>query len=200
MIAFIAQPIRRLYDWSLGLAAHRHAQWYPAGVSFAESSFFPVPPDIMLIPMVIADRAKAFRHALICTLASVVGGIAGYAIGALFFDLIAEPVLSFYGYGDKFEHFTDLYRQWGIWIVVAGGFTPIPYKVITIASGVASLNPLVFIAASFASRGARFFLIATLLYWFGPPIKSFIEKYLPWLALLAFLLLVAGFVVIGHVI
>jgi len=200
MITLIATPLRRLYDWSLNLAAHKHARWYLAGVSFAESSFFPVPPDIMLIPMAIANRSKAFGHALVCTIASVLGGLAGYAIGALFFDLIAEPVLNFYGYSHKFEAFSDLYRQYGAWIVVAGGFTPIPYKVITIASGVVTMNPLVFIAASFASRGARFFLIATLLYWFGPPIKIFIERYLPWLAIFAFLLLIMGFVVIGYLI
>ena len=200
MIAAISQPIRRLYDWSLGLAGHRHAPWYLAGVSFAESSFFPVPPDLMLIPMAIANRSKAFFYALVCTIASVAGGLAGYAIGALFFELIAEPILAFYGYAHKFEAFSDLYREYGAWIVIAGGFTPIPYKVITIASGVVFLNPLVFLLASLGSRGARFFLVAGLLYLFGPSIKVFVERYLPWLAILAFFLLIGGFVVIGGLI
>lgn len=200
MIAAISQPIRRLYDWSLGVAAHRHASWYLAGVSFAESSFFPVPPDLMLIPMAIANRSKAFFYAFICTIASVAGGVAGYLIGALFFELIAEPILAFYGYAEKFDKFGDLYREYGAWIVIAGGFTPVPYKVITIASGVVSLNPVVFILASLGSRGGRFFLVSTLLYFFGPSIKTFVERYLPWLAILAFLLLIGGFVVIGGLI
>ncbi|MEO0393798.1 MAG: VTT domain-containing protein, partial [Pseudomonadota bacterium] len=143
---------------------------------------------------------KAFFYAFICTVASVLGGLAGYAIGALFFELIAEPILAFYGYSEKFSAFSDLYNEYGAWIVIAGGFTPIPYKVITIASGVVTLNPVVFVLASFGSRGARFFLVSGLLYLFGPPIKEFVERYLPWLAILAFLLLIGGFVVIGGLI
>lgn len=182
------------------MAAHRHARWWLALVAFAESSFFPVPPDVMLLPMALADRSRAFLNAAICTAGSVIGGIAGYLIGALLFDLVAQPLLQLYGYADRFEHFRELYNQYGVWIVVAGGFTPIPYKVITIASGAAAMNPLLFVVASAASRGTRFFLVAGLLYFFGPPIRAFIEKYLPWLALALFMLAVLGFMVIGHLV
>jgi membrane protein YqaA with SNARE-associated domain len=192
--------LRRLYNWTMALAASRHCEKALVGISFAESSFFPLPPDLLLIPMVLAKRAKAFRYAALCTLASVAGGIAGYLIGAFLFEEFAKPVLDFYGYGDKFETFAGWYNDWGAWIVFAAGLTPFPYKVITIASGATGLNFIVFLLASLVSRGLRFFIEAGLLYKFGPPIRDFIEKWLGLVFTLAMALLIGGFVVARYLI
>lgn len=192
--------LRRLYDWTMALAASRHAEKALAGVSFAESSFFPIPPDLLLIPMVLAERAKALRYAFVCTVASVLGGIAGYMIGAFLFEQIARPILDFYGYGARFDTFAGWYNDWGAWIVFGAGLTPFPYKVITIASGATGLDFLVFVLASIASRGLRFFVVAGLLYWIGPPIRAFIEKRLG-LVFTAFVVaLIGGFVAIRYLI
>jgi len=191
--------LRRIYDWVLRLAEHRHAPTALFGVSFAESSFFPIPPDVMLIPMVLADRLKAWRYALICTIGSVLGGLFGYFIGAVLFDLIGLPIITLYGLDDKMQSFFENYQQYGALIVFLAGFTPIPYKVFTIASGVAGLSLPVFFVASLLSRGARFFLVAALLYFFGPSIRSFIERYLGLLTILGGILLVAGFVVLKYI-
>lgn len=188
--------LRALYDWTLRLAAHRRASWALGGVSFIESSVFPIPPDVVLIPMILADRTRAFRLALICTIASVLGGIAGYLLGALLFEQVGQPLLEFYGYADKFANFSSQYNEHGAWIVAFFGLTPFPYKVITIASGVSALSPMVFIVASVISRGARFFLVAALLWKFGEPIREFIERWLGWLTLLFFVLLIGTFVVL----
>jgi len=185
--------LRRLYDWTMGLAGHRHALPALALVAFIESSLFPVPPDILIIPMVLAARSRAWRVATVATAASVVGGMLGYAIGAGLYETVGRPVLEFYGYGAKFESFRDAYNEWGAWIVAGAGFTPFPYKVITIASGVTGLNLAVFMLASLISRGARFFLLAALLWYFGPPVRRFIEANLPLLATLFFVLLFGGF-------
>lgn len=190
--------LRRLYDWTMALAAGRHAEKALAGVSFAESSFFPIPPDLLLVPMVLAERRKALRYAVVCTAASVVGGIAGYLIGAFLFNELARPLLDLYGYGEKFNEFASWYNDWGVWIVAAGGLTPFPYKVITIASGATGLNFIVFVLASLATRGLRFFAEAGLLYWIGPPIRAFIEKWLG-LVFTAFLaILIGGFVALRY--
>ncbi len=170
-----APLMHRLYNWTLAQAERPHAVWMLALISFAESSFFPIPPDVLLIPLILAAREKAWRFALVCTVASVVGGYAGYGIGALLYEAVAEPILAFYGYLGKFESFSALYQEWGAWIVAAGGLTPIPYKVITIASGAVHLDPTVFGVASAVSRGARFFLEAALLWYFGPSIRRFLE-------------------------
>jgi len=183
--------LRRLYDWTLAIAAHRHARIGLALVAFAESSFFPIPPDVALIPMILADRAKAWGHALVCTLASVAGGIAGYAIGYFLFDAVGLPLLEFYGYGAAFEEFAGRYNEWGAWIVFIAGLTPFPYKVITIASGVTSLDFAIFMLASVLARGGRFFMVAGLLWWFGPWIRTFIERYFG-LVTIAFIVLLAG--------
>jgi membrane protein YqaA with SNARE-associated domain len=188
--------LRRLYDWTMALAAHRHARLALAGVSFAESSFFPIPPDIVLIPMVLADRAKAWFFASISTIASVIGGFAGYLIGFYLFDTVGKPLLEFYGYSGAFDDFATRYNTYGAWIVFIAGITPFPYKVITIASGVTALDPVIFGVASVAARGLRFFFVCGLLYWFGPPIRRFIEKYLGLLAVIFVVMLVAGFAVI----
>ena len=187
--------LRRLYDWTMGLAGHRHALPALALVAFIESSLFPVPPDILIIPMVLAARSRAWRIATVATVASVVGGLLGYAIGAGLYETVGRPVLDFYGYAEKFESFSEAYNEWGAWIVAGAGFTPFPYKVITIASGVTGLDLAVFMIASVISRGARFFLLAALLWYFGPPIRRFIEANLPLLATLFFVLLFGGFLV-----
>lgn len=181
------------------LAGHRHALWALAAVSFVESSIFPIPPDIILIPMVLAAREKAWRFALVCTIASVLGGLAGYGIGYFLFDSIGKPLLDFYGYGEKFAQFQGYYNEWGAWIVGGAGVTPFPYKVITIASGVTGLDPVVFTVASIISRGIRFFLVAGLLWHFGEPIRIFIEAHLGKLATAFFVLLLGGFVAIKYI-
>ena len=190
--------LRRTYDWTMEQAGHRHALWVLAAVSFTESSFFPIPPDILMIPMILAAPHRAWLIAGVCTLASVAGGLAGYAIGALLFDTIGEPIIAFYGYLDRFAEFQQQYEEWGAWIVAGAGVTPFPYKVITIMSGVMNLDLVVFSVASVLSRGLRFFILAALLWKFGPPIRGFIERYLPWLATLFFVLLFAGFVALRY--
>ncbi|WP_299624167.1 YqaA family protein [Pelagibius sp.] len=190
--------LRRLYDWTMDLAGHRHALLALAVISFAESSVFPIPPDILIIPMVLAARHRAWLIATVCTLASVAGGLAGYAIGALLFDTVGQPIVEFYGYLDRYAEFQQGYEEWGAWIVAGAGFTPFPYKVITITSGVMNLDLMVFMIASVLSRGARFFLLAALLWYFGPPIRAFIERHLPLLATLFFVLLFGGFIAIRY--
>lgn len=191
--------LRRLYDWTMSLARTRHAERSLAGISFAESSFFPIPPDVLLIPMVLANRAKWLRYALTCTIASVLGGLLGYFIGAVLFDAIGRPILDFYGYMDKFEDFQEAFNKWGLLIVlIFGGLTPLPYKVITIASGVTGLSLPVFILSSIVARGIRFFLVAWLLHYFGEPIRTFIEKHLSLLFTLFMVLLIGGFVAVRY--
>ena len=190
--------LRRLYDWTMGLAAHRHAQPAIAGVAFIESSFFPIPPDILLMPMVLANRERAFRIAGICTIASVLGGMLGYAIGYFLWETIGQPLIGFYGYAEKFTAFQGGYNEYGAWIVAFFGLTPFPYKVITIASGVTQLNILTFMVASVLSRGARFYIVAALLWRFGEPIRAFIERYLGLLTILFFVLLFGGFVALKY--
>lgn len=168
--------LRKLYDKTMALSASRHATPALAGISFAESSFFPIPPDLLLVPMVLSSRMRWAYFALVATVASVLGGLFGYMIGSLLYTQIAEPLLAFYGYADKFDHFIDRFKEHGAWIVFIAGITPFPYKVITIASGAAGLSLPVFILASVLARGIRFFLVAVLLYYFGPPIRDFIEK------------------------
>lgn len=189
--------MRGLYEWTMDLAAHRHARWGLALVAFVESSVFPIPPDVALIPMILARRDLAWTYALICTIASVFGGAFGYAIGYFLYDTVGLAILNFYGYTQAFESFAAQYNEWGIWIVLIAGFTPFPYKVITIASGVTGLSFPVFMLASLVARGARFFIVAGLLYWFGAPIKNFIEKYFGILSIVFMVLLIGGFVLIG---
>ena len=189
-----------LYERTIELAQHPRAPWLLALVAFAESSFFPVPPDVMLIPMVLAAPARAWRIAAVCTAASALGGAFGYLIGAGAFAALGQPLLEFYGYAHRFEAFRALYGEWGIWIVAAGGFTPLPYKVIAMASGAMRLDLMTFLLASAASRGLRFFLVAGLLWYFGEPIRRFLEARLGPLAVLFAVLLVGGFVVLRFVV
>ena len=192
--------LRRLYDWTLDLAGHRHALLALALVAFVESSVFPIPPDVLIIPMVLAAREKAWKIAFVCTAASVLGGIFGYAIGALLFDQVGSPVLNFYGYAERFDEFSAYYNDWGAWAVFFAGLTPFPYKVITILSGVTGLDLLVFTIASILARGLRFFIVAGLLWYFGEPIRAFIEKRLGILFVIFVILLAGGFVLVKFVI
>lgn len=168
--------LRRMYNQVLALAASPRAPWWLAAISFAESSFFPIPPDALLVPMALARPDRAWRLAFICTVASVCGGILGYVIGYALFDVLAKPVLALYGYGAKFEAFQALYAEWGLWVILIKGLTPIPFKIVTIASGAAKFNFAVFMAASIVTRGARFYLVATLLHFWGEQVRTFIEK------------------------
>ncbi|MBT5241088.1 MAG: DedA family protein [Rhodospirillaceae bacterium] len=188
--------IRRLYDWTLSLAGRKNALTLLAIVAFVESSIFPIPPDVLILPMVLAAREKAWKIAAVATVASVLGGLAGYAIGLFLFEAVGQPLVSFYGYTEDFTQFQALYQEWGAWIVFGAGLTPFPFKVITIASGVVALNPVVFVVAAILARGLRFYLVAALLWKYGPQIRSFIEKRLGLVALLAFLLLIGGFAAI----
>lgn len=193
-------PLRRLYDWTLELAAKKHAAWALSFVSFIESSVFPIPPDVLLIPMVLSNRAKAWWYAFLCTVASVLGALLGYAIGALLFEAVAQPILGFYGYADKFDEFAERYNEWGVWVVLMAGLTPFPFKVITIASGATGLGLPVFILASIVARGIRFFAVAGLIYVFGPPVRTFIEKRLGLVFAVSLAILVGGFVVARYMI
>ena len=181
--------VKATYDYMLNLASRRNAMYFLFAVAFIESSFFPIPPDVMLIPMVLAAPTKAWRIAGIATIASVLGGAFGYAIGVFFFDLIARPILTFYGYMHQFDVFKDYYHEWGAWIVFGAGITPFSYKVITIASGVVHLDFAVFMLASVVARGMRFYLVAWLLKKYGEPMKDYIEKNLGMLSVLFLLLL-----------
>jgi membrane protein YqaA with SNARE-associated domain len=168
--------LRNVYHRTLALAGSPRAGWWLALVAFTEASCFPIPPDVLLIPMALARPERAWRLALICTIASVVGGALGYAIGYAVFNQLALPVIEFYGYGAKFAAFQAMYAEWGVWVILIKGLTPIPYKIVTIASGAAKFNFWVFMIASAVTRGARFFIVATLLHFWGERVKDFIER------------------------
>ncbi len=189
-------PIRVTYDWVLGWADRPGGPWALAGISFAESSFFPIPPDILLIPLCLSKPRRAFWYAGLCTVASVAGGIAGYAIGLLFFDSVGDWIIDFYGLHSFFDQVGAWYARWAAWIVSGAGFTPIPYKVFTIAAGFFRVNFPIFVVASIVGRGGRFFLVATLLRFFGEPMKEFIDRYFNLLTVLLAVLFVGGFAVI----
>ena len=188
--------LHRLYQRTLAVAADRRAAWWLAAVAFAESSFFPVPPDALLIPMALARPARAWRFAAICTAASVAGGALGYLIGYALFTELAEPLIRFYGYGPRFEAFRQMYAEWGLWVILIKGLTPIPYKIVTIASGAAGFSFPVFMAASVVTRGARFFLLAFLLRRYGAPVREFIERRLTLVTSAAAAGIIGGFLVL----
>ena len=191
--------LRSLYDWTMGLAGHRHAMPALGLVSFIESSVFPIPPDVMMIPMVLADRAKAWRIALCATIFSVLGGAAGYFIGYGLYESVGQPILELYGQAERFGEFQETYNELGWWLVIGAGITPFPYKVITIASGVTGLDFATFMLASVIGRASRFFIVAGLLWAFGPPIRRFIEQNLGLVTLVFFVLLFAGFLAIKYI-
>lgn len=192
----IQKLIHKTYDTMLSLSAKDHAMLFLFLVAFAESSFFPIPPDVMIIPMVLATPQKAWRIAGLATFASVIGGYFGYIIGSCFFDLIAKPLLEMYDALDQFKEFENYYHLYGAWIVFGAGITPFPYKIITIASGVVHLDLFIFTIASILARGIRFFLVAWLLKKYGAPMKVFIEKNLGWLSVLFLILLIGSFALI----
>ena len=192
--------LRRIYDWTMTLAARPNALPALGVVSFIESSFFPIPPDAMMLPMVLARPDRAWTIALVATVASVVGGIAGYAIGYYLFETIGRSVIELYGYHDGFEAFRAAYAEWGLWIILVKGMTPIPYKIVTIASGAAAFDFPLFVIASIATRGARFFLVAALLKYFGPPIREFVERRLTLVTTVFVVCLVGGFVAVKYLI
>lgn len=189
--------LRRVYDWVEHFAETPYGLWVLFLLAFAESSFFPVPPDVLLIALAVSIPAKALRYALVCSVGSVLGGMFGYLIGYQFMEFIGFGILNFYGLTDKYESVAELYNRYNAWAIGIAGFTPIPYKVFTISAGAFKINFSVFLLASVVSRSARFFLVAGLIYVFGEQIRTFIERYFNILAVIFVLLLVAGFILIG---
>lgn len=185
--------LRNLYDWTIRLAESRHALWALAVVAFLESSIFPIPPDVLMIPMILAAPRRAFLIAGVALAASVTGGMLGYYIGYGLFEVVGQPIIEFYGKTEAAEEFAHTYNDWGAWAVLAAGVTPFPYKVITILSGWTGLNFGVFMVASVIARGLRFFIVAALLWKFGAPIRDFIEKRLGLMFTLFVILLLGGF-------
>jgi membrane protein YqaA with SNARE-associated domain len=188
--------LHRLYMRTLALAASPRAGWWLFGIAFAEASFFPIPPDALLIPMALARPDRAWRLAAICLAGSVIGGALGYLIGYAVFDQLARPLIELYGYGDRFAAFQALYARWGLWLILVKGLTPIPYKIVTIASGAAGFNFWMFMAASVVTRGARFFIVAALLRYYGTPVRDFIERRLTLVTSLLAAGIVGGFLVL----
>lgn len=188
--------LQKTYDWMMDKAAHRHAIWWMALISFIESSFFPIPPDLMLIPLVLAAPSRWWRIALVCTIASVAGGYLGYAIGYFFMDTIGVVILDAFHLNEKFEAFRPLVDQYGAWVIIVKGATPIPYKLITIAAGAFHFDLTQFTVASVVARAMRFFLVAALLWKFGPPIRDFVEKRLTLVMTVTVVLIVAGFLAV----
>lgn len=185
--------VRRLYNWTLSLAQSPQALWALAIVAFVESSFFPIPPDIIIIPMIIAAPRRAFLIASIATLASVLGGLFGYYIGAVFFEIVGQPIFDFYGKSNSVAEFAEKFNAYGAWAVLVAGITPFPFKVVTIMSGVTSLSLPVFIISAVIARALRFFIVAALLWKFGAPIRDFIERRLGLMFSLFCVLLIGGF-------
>lgn len=188
--------MRSCYDKTMQLMAGKKAVSALCMLSFAESSFFPIPPDILMIPLILKQRAQAFRIAFLCTLFSVLGGAFGYLIGLFLYDSIAVPALNYFGAMASFERVKQLYIDYGGWIVLGAGITPLPYKLITIASGVMGMNFLSFMVVSLIGRGIRFFLVAALLWKWGEPMKAYIERNLGWLSVVFFILLIGAFFLI----
>ena len=185
--------MKKLYDWTMSLAASPHAPWALGAIAFAESSFFPVPPDVILVPMTLAEPKKAWRFAMICTIGSVAGGALGYAFGALFFDTIGQWLINLYGYGAKMEALRAFYAQWGAIFILVKGFTPIPYKLVTIMSGLLAYNFPLFIGLSLITRGARFFVLAAAINHFGDKIRDKLESHFGLFVGVMALIVVAGF-------
>lgn len=188
--------IRKTYDWVLHWAETPYGTWALFVLAFCESSFFPIPPDVLLIALALSIPLKSFKYAFICSAGSVLGGMFGYFIGMELMDTIGMPILEMYGVTGKYEHIGELYNQYNAWAVGIAGFTPIPYKVFTIAAGAFKIDFGVFVLASFVSRSARFFIVAGLIYKFGSPIKVFIDKYFNLLSIVFVILLILGFILI----
>ncbi|MBI1418040.1 MAG: DedA family protein [Limimaricola sp.] len=185
--------LRRTYDWTLSLAQSPHALWALAVIAFVESSVFPIPPDVLMIPLILARPKRAFLIAGICTLASVLGGLLGYYIGAALFETVGRPIVEFYGKGPAFASFAQKFNDYGAWAVLIAGVTPFPFKIVTIASGATHLSLPIFVISSIIARGLRFFVVAALLWRFGAPIRDFIERRLGPVFIAFCILLVGGF-------
>ena len=190
--------LRRLYDWTMNLANHRHAMWWLALVAFVEASVFPIPPDVLMIPMILARPNRAFAIAGVALVASVLGGLLGYAIGALAFDSLGQPILEAMGKGDAIATFNTRFNDFGFWAVLTAGVTPFPFKVITIMSGWTGMPFGTFVATSILARSLRFFIVAGLLWKYGEPIRDFIEKRLGLMFILFITLLIGGFAVVKY--
>jgi membrane protein YqaA with SNARE-associated domain len=186
--------LRRLYDWCIAAADRPSASWGLGAVSFAESSFFPIPPDVMLIPMALARPDKAYFYAALCTVTSVAGGLLGYLIGALLYDSVGAWLIHLYGYGDKVEAFREAYNKYGALIILLKGLTPIPYKIVTITSGFAGYNLALFIGLSVIARGMRFYFLAFLLHRYGPRARAIIEERLGFWVAVAAVAMVIGII------
>ena len=191
--------LKRLYHWVLHWSDSPYGTWALFILAFSESSFFPIPPDVLLIALAVGKPEKSFKFAAVCALGSILGGILGYVIGWQFMAAVGEKIVAFYGLSTKVEYIEVLYNRYDAWAVGIAGFTPIPYKVFTIAAGVFKINFFIFIAASAVSRSARFFLVAGLIYYFGPGIQTFIEKYFNLLVVVFTILLVASFVLLKYI-
>ena len=191
--------MRRLYNWIMRQAAGPYATPVLAFLSFLESSFFPIPPDVMLIPMCLANRRRAMFYALVCTVFSVLGGLLGYAIGYYLIETVGRGIIHFYGLDHAFEEYQAMFQEWGLWIILIKGMTPIPYKIVTIASGAAHFDLVVFVLASIATRGVRFGAEALLLRVYGEPIRVFIEKRLNQLTWIFLACLIGGFVAVRFI-
>jgi membrane protein YqaA with SNARE-associated domain len=185
--------LRSIYNWTMDLANHPQAIWWLAIVAFVESSVFPIPPDVLMIPMILARPSRAWLIALVALVASVLGGLLGYAIGAFFYDSLGQPILEAMGKGDAMESFNTKFNDFGFWAVLGAGVTPFPFKVITIMSGWTSMPLGTFVATAILARGMRFFLVAALLWKFGTPIRDFIENRLGLVFTVFIVLLFGGF-------
>ncbi len=192
--------LRRLYDWVLNWAERKSALWALWFLAFAEASFFPIPPDVLLMAMAVGKPPKAFRFALVCTLGSLMGGLFGYLLGYQFYALVGQPIIDFYAAADHYERVRELFETWNAVAVAIAGFTPIPFKVFTIAAGAFRVNLLTFFVAAAVSRSARFFLVSGLIYYLGPTIKEKIDRYFNQLTILFVVLLVGGFLVLKYII
>jgi membrane protein YqaA with SNARE-associated domain len=199
--SFVLKPfgwIRRVYDWVVGLADRPNSGRALFGIAFAESSFFPIPPDVLLIPLGIGNPKKVLRFAGICTAGSLLGAVVGYLLGMEFYEVIGRRIVEFYGASEQYERVRDLYQKWDAVAVLVAGFTPIPFKLFTIAGGVFQINLATFLLATLVSRGARFFLLGGLIAWFGPAIGDFVDRYFNLLTLLFVILLLGGFWIVKY--
>lgn len=188
--------LRRLYNWVISFAETPYGTWALFVLALSESFFFPIPPDVLLIVLAVSLPQKSFRYALVTSVGSVLGGVIGYFIGLKFMEIVGSPIINFYGASDNFARLQLLYQKWDAWAVSIAGFTPIPYKLFTIAAGACHLNFPIFFISSLVSRSARFFLVGGLIYWLGPPVKTFIEKYFNILSIIFIILLIFGFMMI----
>jgi membrane protein YqaA with SNARE-associated domain len=188
----------KLYDWVFKLSRHPRAPWYLCLVSAAESFFFPIPTAVMLAPMCLANRQKAWRLAMITTLSSVAGGVIGYAIGMFFFDAVGQQVIEFYNAQEKFDKAVGWFNEYGVWIVFIAGFSPIPYKLFTITSGLLGLALVPFILASIVGRAGQFYLISGLLYFGGEKLEKSLKKYVEWIGWAVVVLAIGAFLLLRH--